>query len=1658
MDQFGFDVDAIIDEDVPKAKSGSKKKKKEKGKSVKKSKSDGFNGGFSVGVPQKATLRGRDNNTEDDGAGFGFDPEPALSKAQGASAKLAASKIPSTTRPSSRSTNDDELSPMRRRTNSFWALQPMANWPGPRDRIELNSKYFSDKNMYKGGLDAAYQSEVDASDLKPKKKAKEDAIEKMKARFQKTLVALGCRKSMTDDGDGDGVLKLDTNTGTGFTNVLTALHRNAASVGVLDFLGSGAKQATYISMQPVEDDGDDDDDAVAVSYLQKVPMATNSGDYLDVDEVEGGELMVQKLVKDLGYQPPRLLISMSGASVSNEEFPLKVRKILKNGFSETSDTWIITSGLNSGVAKLASTVAAEVRSSPGFNQAALPVIGITRDPSDGKRSESFYRYQYEPRSGSDLEASHSHFFLVQCESNTADAALDSTRDAFEDAFKEAGAFQKLIKLQNERKKAYEVFAEHDEHDDEDAFMHLATRISTLQILVGGEDSKSADITLHTVLTAIRDAETISPVVLLEGTGGITDVLAYAWRLYNDSSFEAARHTEETLDRMVRKTFQLYGHRATPGPKAESDQDASEIIQKIVTCVAVADKVYVFPVEESDGRDLDTIMLKAIMAHARPHHLDEDAAGEEGKSEFNNLLEQYEMDRNMVIMAMSMARIGEVKIGLDRARTGWNELKSRVGQLPGSEAEILNTPSCIPFDEFVFKALEWALLSAPSETDSDHVLLVKLLVEKLDSLKLECSNTSSNQERPVNDSDNARWAGVQFGLPALLYDLHSKRTRKGASSAGDTDRCTMELLYKALYDNDGLPHLKELLKAPGGKGSNKDIPSNVLLEFSKGKGLKLDHLGPAWGLIIKLFYDSDEERIPSIETWTQYCRHTNAEITETDLAEAGDLLACQELMIWSILAKHYALAEYFWQKGGHSIANALVASQICTQMTCQPELSGGSFTHIILEYETMAHAFEEHAMEVLSMCYNRDTDLTRAILQREVSVFQWMKIEDGDYYDCLELAQNANDMNFISDPSCQSLIDQQWNRKAAKHTGHFAYLASIYDKANAPCWKFNIKFLFYVLLLVLYTAIALTEFVKDDEGLYALSDSEWLLAFWFLVAVVDEVFEFAGNGINVKALKVYLNVWNMLDLVMYVVYWTAFSIRYQNQDNDALTRVAKSIYGINIMIGYFRVYQFLYISPTIGPKIEIFLRLFKELVEFLILIFLFIISYGVFVQTITHPFTPTDGNMIMRVFYRPYFQMYGELMLDDLSAETDCLGTTLPFSGCGEGNTGSMIAIVTGLYLIFTSIMLLNMLIAAFTNTYEKVSEQSTKIYLMKRFEMLLENQSSTLAPVPLNAPILAWNLLVLLQQFLAKQMSGSAAKAQDDLLSSFDEVQNDVQAEELQEAVSDLYIESLVSRKKQQTDSQLESLSTKVDYTIRKVEALAGSLNTFYQKNEKAEVANQANIMSSTYTLNVLNKELSNAPDRHTGEDANNPGVPPHTVPGQPNQFLVHIITRWKRDDAGNRIVRSGLPLLEFVAVKRSNEMDKWAIPELQYKKHNMEPEESPAIIQAFGRHNLMSHISPAEKDRIMDVVEEWIVGDEFGHQEQAKIYQGPVWDEAGKIEVKVEHFHDSGNLFEAFQLSAAKKPAAAEVSWITVSKNLSLCGHQSKFLHAAADKLHAYW
>lgn len=87
--------------------------------------------------------------------------------------------------------------------------------------------------------------------------------------------------------------------------------------------------------------------------------------------------------------------------------------------------------------------------------------------------------------------------------------------------------------------------------------------------------------------------------------------------------------------------------------------------------------------------------------------------------------------------------------------------------------------------------------------------------------------------------------------------------------------------------------------------------------------------------------------------------------------------------------------------------------------------------------------------------------------------------------------------------------------------------------------------------------------------------------------------------------------------------------------------------------------------------------------------------------------------------------------------------------------------------------------------------------------------------------------------------------------------------------------------------------------------------------------------------------------------------------PPQENHFLLHIVTRWKRDESGIRMERNGMPMLEFVAVKTDKRDKLWGIPEAQFEKKgssalasdNIEPE-SPVRMWAFNKKNFRSGIS----------------------------------------------------------------------------------------------------
>jgi len=56
----------------------------------------------------------------------------------------------------------------------------------------------------------------------------------------------------------------------------------------------------------------------------------------------------------------------------------------------------------------------------------------------------------------------------------------------------------------------------------------------------------------------------------------------------------------------------------------------------------------------------------------------------------------------------------------------------------------------------------------------------------------------------------------------------------------------------------------------------------------------------------------------------------------------------------------------------------------------------------------------------------------------------------------------------------------------------------------------------------------------------------------------------------------------------------------------------------------------------------------ELVKFLLVLAVFIISFGVAFQAILHPNQTPSWSTLIDIVWRPYWQMFGELFLDDVS--------------------------------------------------------------------------------------------------------------------------------------------------------------------------------------------------------------------------------------------------------------------------------------------------------------------------------------------------------------------------------------------------------------------------
>ncbi|KAI0221469.1 Transient receptor potential cation channel subfamily M member 2 [Lamellibrachia satsuma] len=461
-----------------------------------------------------------------------------------------------------------------------------------------------------------------------------------------------------------------------------------------------------------------------------------------------------------------------------------------------------------------------------------------------------------------------------------------------------------------------------------------------------------------------------------------------------------------------------------------------------------------------------------------------------------------------------------------------------------------------------------------------------------------------------------------------------------------------------------------------------------------------------------------------------------------------------LFLWAIIKRQLDLAKLFWTEiEEEGIAAALLAKNLLKAMNAK--------TYDSAEREKLSKLmdyFDDLAVGVLNKCYDKDTNKARQLLTRKLSNFGGKTT--------LELAVEAHSMKFVEHAACQTLLDSIWKGKMALDTGLKTVVFSMllpfliplcisfrrdaWKKNNpirkgthvdggtksqpsgddpvtgdgtcgqkycaffrAPIIVFIANSVCYTGFLVLFSLILLTDVLTD----YAVAVP--ILCGWVGTLVVEELRQAYNGG------DYWTNYWNILDWVAPILFLPGIVLRFMNRD------AAQIILAIDMMLFYLRTLHMFSFNRTLGPILVMIWSMMKDMSHILVILMVFVIAYGAALQAILYPNSTLGWPLLGAIFKKAFFQIDGEHFLDELDGSMECGATNSALPRCPE-NTAFVPIMLQAVYILFTSILMLNLLIAKFSYTFQKIHENSNQVWCFQCYGAIKEYHDRPLVVPPLN--------------------------------------------------------------------------------------------------------------------------------------------------------------------------------------------------------------------------------------------------------------------------------------------------------------------------------------
>lgn len=1016
--------------------------------------------------------------------------------------------------------------------------------------------------------------------------------------------------------------------------------------------------------------------------------------YLRLSYDSRPESILRLMLKEWQMELPKILISVHGG-VQNFELHPRIKQVVGKGLVKaavTTGAWILTGGVNTGVAKHVGDALKEhcSRSSRKICTIGIAPWGVIENRNDliGRDIIAPYQTLLNPLSKLNvLNSLHSHFLLVD----------DGT----------VGKYGAEVNLRRQLEKHINLQRIH---------ARIGQGVPVVALIFEGGPN-----VILTVREYLQESPPV-PVVVCEGTGRAADILAYVHKQTEDGG-RLPDGVENDIVATIKKTFNF------------SQSEAIHLFQTLMECMKSKELITVFHISSEEHQDIDVAILKALLQGTNASAFDQlvltlawdrvDIAKNHvfvyGQQLLVSSLEQAMLD------ALVMDRVDFVKLLIENGVSMHRFLT--INRLE----ELYNTkqPGNSPTLLHLVRDVKQSHL-----TPNYKITLIDigLVIEYLMGGTYRCNYTRKRFRIIYN---NLHGSNRRSGRHTAGPGSHLRKNHESFSMQADKKEKTRHnhfiktaQPYKPKLESTTEQSKKrskeEIVDIDDPETRRFPYPFNELL---------------VWAVLMKrqkmslFFWQHGEENMAKALVACKLYRSMGYEAKKSDVVDdtseelkeystefgtlAVDLLEQSFRQDETMAMK---LLTYELKNWSNSTCLKLAVSShlrpfvahTCTQMLLSDMWMGRLNMRKNSWYKVILSMLVPPAILLLE--YKSKAEMAH-IPQSQDDHQITMEDSEHNFQNVPEDIQ----MDVFKESRSHDHLEAKNDMETHVRSRKLPLTRKIYAFYHAPIVKFWSNTLFYLGFLMFYSYVVL---VKMPEW---PSPQEWVVILYIFSSAVEkvrEMFMSEAGKISQKIKVWFSDYFNVSDFVAIVTFFIGFGLRLGGGEAFVPGR---TVYCLNIIFWYVRLMDILAVNQQAGPYVMMIAKMVANMFYIVIIMAIVLLSYGVPRKAILYPAEEPSWTLAKDVVFQPYWMMYGEVYAYEIDVCANNSDEAVkPLCAAGVWLTPLLQAV----YLFVQYILMVNLLIAFFNNVYLQVKSISNLVWKYQRYHFIMAYHEKPVLPPP----------------------------------------------------------------------------------------------------------------------------------------------------------------------------------------------------------------------------------------------------------------------------------------------------------------------------------------